>query len=450
LFDFFLVPPYYSFTVSDAQYLFTFAVMLVIGLLISTLTARIRDQLRAAQQLQFRTAALFRLTKQLTEVAGPEFLIGLAGQQLREIFAAEVVLFVRESAKDLQLRFGQDTSIARHDINAVVARWVADHDQVAGVGTDTLPNATALFVPLIGSQRTVGAVGVRSSDPERFLDPDQRQLLETCASLIALSLERDQSVLEAQEAQWRVQTEQLRNSLLSSVSHDLRTPLAAIAGSSSSLLDAPADHQDPEAKRELLQTIVEESRRLGRLVDNLLDMTRLSSGNVVLNKQWHVLEEILGSALGRLRRELENHPIQVDIPRDLPLLLLDDVLMEQLFFNLLENAVRYTPADSRIEIAAQVKDRRVEIHIADSGPGLPPGSEARVFEKFFRGVDAPSDGRRGAGLGLAICQAIAEAHGGRISAHNRPAGGAEFVLSLPCEETAPRVVVDEVPTATEP
>jgi two-component system sensor histidine kinase KdpD len=231
------------------------------------------------------------------------------------------------------------------------------------------------------------------------------------------------------------------------VSHDLRTPLAAIAGSSSSLLDAPADHQDPEAKRELLQTIVEESRRLGRLVDNLLDMTRLSSGNVVLNKQWHVLEEILGSALGRLHRELENHPVQVDIPRDLPLLWIDGVLMEQLFFNLLENAARYTPTGSRIDITAHVGDRRVEVRIADNGPGLPPGSEARVFEKFFRGSTAPSDGRRGAGLGLAICQAIAEAHSGRISARNHPGGGAEFVLSLPCEETAPRVLLDEVPAA---
>jgi two-component system sensor histidine kinase KdpD len=262
--------------------------------------------------------------------------------------------------------------------------------------------------------------------------------------LIALSVERDQSVLEAHQAEVRVQAEQLRNSLLSSVSHDLRTPLAAIAGASSSLLGA-SPGQSPEVRRELLQSIVEEARRLARLVDNLLDMTRLASGTVVLNRQWHVLEEIVGSALARLRRDLERHPIRVDIPRDLPLLFLDGVLMEQVFFNLLENAARYTPAGSQIEIIASAEGNCVEIRVADTGPGLPPGSESRVFERFFRGSAATGDDRRGAGLGLAICHAIIRSHGGRISARNRPGGGAEFVMSLPCEETAPRVALDEVP-----
>jgi two-component system sensor histidine kinase KdpD len=460
VFDFFFVPPYFEFAVSDAQYLLTFAVMLIIGLVISTLTARIQDQLHAAQQLQARTAALFRLTKQLSEVAGAEFLIGIAGQQVQDIFAGEVVIYVRNAAGELELRFGQQTTIAQQQMNAVVARWVADHGQPAGAGMDTLPAATALFVPLLGSQRTLGAVGVRSSDPERFLDPEQRRLLETCASLIALSLERDQSALEAHEAQLRVQTEQLRNSLLSSVSHDLRTPLAAIAGAASSLLAAPPE-QTPETRRELLQTIQEESRRLTRLVDNLLDMTRLTSGTVVLQKQWHVLEEIIGSALTRLRRELQAHHIRVAIPSDFPLLFLDGVLMEQVFFNLLENAARYTPAGSRIEITARpllqslvpggkAKLKGVEIRVADNGPGLPAGSETRVFEKFFRGPTALVQGKRGAGLGLAICQAIVEAHGGRIRACNRPAGGAEFVLSLPCEETAPHVALDEMAANTNP
>jgi two-component system sensor histidine kinase KdpD len=446
VFDFFFVPPYYSFAISDAQYLLTFGVMFIIGLLISTLTTRIRDRLRAAQELEQRTAALFRLTRQLSEVAGLEFLVAMAGRQLGDIFGGEVILFVRDEAGRLELRYGQGTSIARHDVNAVVARWVADHDQVAGAGTDTLPNATALFMPLVGSQCNVGAVGVRPADPERFLEPDQRHLLETCASLIALSLERDRSVLEAHEAQLRVQAEQFRNSLLSSVSHDLRTPLAAIAGASSSLLEAPPG-RSLEARRELLQTILDESRRLARLVDNLLDMTRLTAGTVTLNKQWHVLEELIGSALGRLRRELGRHGVRVEIPGALPLLSLDGVLMEQVFFNLLENAARYTPPGSWIEVAAQVEGDRVEVRVADNGPGLPPGGESRVFEKFFRGAAAAGEGRRGAGLGLAICRAVVEAHGGQIRARNRPAGGAEFVLSLPLDAAAPQVALDEV-TAT--
>jgi two-component system sensor histidine kinase KdpD len=438
VFDFFFVEPYFSFNVDDARYFLTFAVMLAIGLVISTLTARLREQLGSSQSQERRTAALYRFTKQLSEIAGVEFLINSAGKQLREIFGGEVVLYVRIIDGPVSLRFGDDTTIAQAPINAIVAQWVADHEQVAGVGTDTLPNATALFVPLIGSQRTVGALGVRPDDPQRFLDPEQRRLLETCASLMALSIERDQSVLEAHEAQLRVQTERLRNSVLNSVSHDLRTPLAAIAGTAESLLETASRHPD-EAQQELLQSIVEEAQRLTRLVDNLLDMTRLESGAVVLNKQWHVLEEIVGSARNRLRRELERHQVRVDIAHDLPLLLVDEVLIEQLLCNLLENAARYTPAGSKIEITARAEGKQVSIRIADNGPGLPLGDESRVFEKFYHGAAKTADGRRGVGLGLSICQAVATVHGGTISARNRPGGGAEFELRLPCEETAPRV-----------
>ena len=447
-FDFFFVPPYLKITVHDAQYILTFAIMLIIGIVISALTARIKEQLGAAQQLESRTAALFRLTKQLSEIAGPEFLVQTAGQQLGEIFGGDVVIYTRAAAGPISLRFGQGSNVAGQQINAVVAQWVADHDQVAGAGTDTLPNATALFVPLIGSQRTMGAVGVKPKDPDRFLEPEQRRLLETCASLIALSLERDQSVLDASEAELRVQTERLRNSLLSSVSHDLRTPLAAIAGASSSLLEL-AREQDAVTRSELLQTIADESRRMSRLVDNLLDMTRVGSGNVVLNKQWHVLEEIIGSALARLRSELNSHTVHVAIPPDLPLLFLDGVLLEQVFFNLLENAIRYTPAGCQIEITAHQEGKQVEIRFADNGPGLPAGSESRVFEKFFRGASPTVDGQRGVGLGLAICRAIVEAHGGQILGRNRPSGGAEFLITLPCEEPAPRVLLDELPAQKE-
>lgn len=197
VFDFFFVEPYFSFTVNDVQYLVTFGVMLAIGLLISTLTARSREQLRGSLEQERRTAALYRLTKQLSEVAGTEFLVRSAGQQLRALFNGEVVVFLREANGPVELRFGENTSVAKQSINALVAQWVADHDQVAGAGTDTLPNATALFAPLIGSRRTVGVVGVMPGEAQRFLDPEQRRLLETCASLIALAIERDQSVLEA-------------------------------------------------------------------------------------------------------------------------------------------------------------------------------------------------------------------------------------------------------------
>jgi two-component system sensor histidine kinase KdpD len=451
VFDFFFVPPRFSFAVSDTQYVITFGVMLAIGLLISTLTARGRERLYISQQLEHRTNALYQLTRQLSEIAGVDFLAQTAGKRLQELFGGEVVIYLREPDGQLSLRFGEGTAVAKHETNSVVARWVAEHDRAAGNGTDTLPSATAMFLPLTGSQRTVGAVGVRPSDPQRLLHPDQRQLLETCASMIALSIERDQSVLEAHQAQLQVETEQLRNSLLSSVSHDLRTPLATIAGASSSLLDAQKE-MSVEERRELLQSIVEESQRLARLVDNLLDMTRLEAGTVTLNKQWHVLEEIIGSALVRLRRELARHEVHVAIPDDFPLLWLDGVLMEQVFVNLFENASRYTPPGSRIDVTARKAAGFVEVTVSDNGPGLPAGNESQVFEKFFRGSPLHPDARRGVGLGLAICRGLVRAHGGELSARNRPEGGAEFIITLPCLESAPRVALDESPIAggTEP
>jgi two-component system, OmpR family, sensor histidine kinase KdpD len=429
VFDFFFVPPYLTFSVNDAQYLITFAVMLVIGLFVSVLTVRVQERLRASQRQERRTGALYRLTKQLSEVVGTVFLMQIAGRQLREIFGGEIVIFVRSPGEPVELRFGQTSEIAKQPVNAIVAQWVADHDQIAGPGTDTLPNATALFVPLTGSQRTVGALGVRPDDPQRFLDPEERRLLETCASLIALSIERDQSVFEAQQSKLHAEAEQMRSSLLSSVSHDLRTPLAAVAGTASSLLESPPS--DPAARRELLQNIVDEARRLARLVENLLDMSRLDAGAIVPDRQWHVVEEIVGSAVGRLQRELSDRPIRSDIPADLPLVSVDGLLMEQVLVNLLENAVRYTPAGSPIEITARRLGEQVEIRVADEGPGLPAGTEQRLFEKFFRGTLAQPDSRRGVGLGLAICRGVVKAHGGTITARNRPGGGAEFLIALP-------------------
>jgi two-component system sensor histidine kinase KdpD len=213
-----------------------------------------------------------------------------------------------------------------------------------------------------------------------------------------------------------------------------------MAGAASSLLDSPPG--DPTERRELLQTIVDESWRLARLVDNLLDMTRLEARAVVPNRQWHVLEEIVGSAVNRVARDLGDRPVRIDVPADLPLVSVDGLLVEQVLVNLLENAARYTPPGSPVEIAVREAGPSVEIRIADHGPGLPPGAEERVFEKFFRGSGARPDGRRGVGLGLAIGRGIVEAHGGRIAARNRPGGGAEFVITLPTGGPAPATVAD--------
>jgi two-component system sensor histidine kinase KdpD len=441
-FDFFFVPPYLTFAVSDGEYILTFAVMLVIGLTIATLTFRMREQAAVAREREHRAAALYRLTRQLAAISGIEFLVGVAGRQVSEMFGGEAAIYLRDDSAPLQPRYGERTSIATHAVNSVVAEWVADHERLAGAGSDTLPNANAVFVPLVGSQRTIGALAVKVDDIPRLHQPPERQLLEACASQIALAIERDQLALEAHQAQLQIEAEQLRSSLLSSVSHDLRTPLAAIAGAASSLLEARAPRDD-ETRRELLDTIVEESHRLSRLVDNLLDMSRLESGAAPLQPQWHVLEELVGSALQRMRRPLARHHVHVDILPNLPLVSVDGPLLEQVLVNLLENAARYTPPGSRIDVTAGTEPREVVIRVADNGPGLPAGTEQRVFDKFFRGVTGPADGQRGTGLGLAICQAIVSAHGGRITAENRPSGGAEFTVRLPLSADAPQVPAED-------
>jgi two-component system sensor histidine kinase KdpD len=374
------------------------------------------------------------MTRQLSELSGSDFLVRTAGRQLEEIFDAEVVFYLREAEGRLSLRYGERTSIVEQPVNEVVAQWVTTNGKLAGAGTDTLPNASAIFVPLVGSQQVAGTLGLRPKSEGRVLDPEQIRLLETCGSLIALSIERDDSVLQAHQAQLQIQAEQLRNSLLDSVSHDLRTPLATISGTATSLLEH-SSIQDGES----LQTLVDESRRLTRLVENLLDMARLDSGAVALHRQWNVLEEIVGVALSAVKREVRDFVVRADIPADFPLLNIDGFLIEQVLVNLLENASRYTPIGSEIEISAAATAKRAEIRIADNGPGLPSGSEEKIFDKFFRGSTITPDGRRGVGLGLAICRAIVEAHEGTITAQNRAKGGAEFVISFPCTETPPQI-----------
>jgi two-component system sensor histidine kinase KdpD len=281
---------------------------------------------------------------------------------------------------------------------------------------------------------------VRPSDAADLLDPEKQRLLETCASLIALSLERDESVLEAHQSQLQAETEQLRSSLLSSVSHDLRTPLASIAGAASGLA-ASFESMDPAARRELLGTICDESERLGRIVENLLHMTRLSSGRLSVDRHWQPVDDVIGSALNRVERSLEGREINVSVADDLPLGHFDEVLVELVLVNLLDNAVKYSPAGAPIDVRAEAAPGGVAIEVADRGRGFVAGDEQQVFEMFYRGADAKPD-RRGTGLGLAICKAIARAHNGTIAAKNRDGGGAIIRITLP-HDGQPPVVEEE-------
>jgi two-component system sensor histidine kinase KdpD len=313
-----------------------------------------------------------------------------------------------------------------------VARWVHDRGQAAGRGTTTLPAADALYLPLETAGGRLGVIGVRPEPADRFRDPGQRQLLEVMVGQAAVALERSRLADDAQQAHLEAETERLRTSLLSSLSHDMRTPLGAIQGAASALLSADAAPPGP-ARRELARTILDESRRMDRLVANLLDMVRLEGGVVEVEREWHVLQDIVGVALLRLAERLGDHPVTVNLPPDLPLLPVDEVLMEQVFVNLLENAAKHTPPGTPIEVGARAAPNAVEIWVADRGPGLPPGQEERIFEKFQRAGATAS----GVGLGLTIARGILTAHGGTIRAEQRPGGGAILRFTLPIVGSPP-------------
>jgi two-component system sensor histidine kinase KdpD len=315
---------------------------------------------------------------------------------------------------------------------AAVARWVYEHRQPAGRGTATLPGARALYLPLMSPGGPVGVIGIRPVDPETLETPDQRHQLETFANQTALALERARLADEAQQTEIQIETERLRSSLLSSVSHDLRTPLSTITGAVGTVLEGPA--QLDADTQELLQSVREEAERLNHLVQDLLDMTRLESGALQPRRAWHSLEDIVGAALGRLEKRIAGRDIRTRIPPDLPLVPVDDVLLEQVFLNLLDNALNYTPPGSPISISAVADEDAIRVEVADRGPGLGRGDEDRVFEKFFRGGARPG---HGAGLGLAICDGIIRAHGGRIRAHNLPEGGVAFFFTIPLGESPP-------------
>jgi two-component system sensor histidine kinase KdpD len=311
-----------------------------------------------------------------------------------------------------------------------VADWAFRHGREAGAGTDTLPAAQARWVPLAASGVAVGIVGV--ANPRRGLDePAQRRLVEAYASQTALALERVQLAEQTRHAQVEIEAERLRTALLSSLSHDLRSPLGVITGAATALQRGAS----PGAQAELIGSILAECGRMARLIDNLLDMIRLESGALEVQRDWQTLEEPVGAALLRLGDRLADHPTEVRLPPDLPLVPLDPVLIEQVMMNLLENAIRYTPPGSPIEITARAEASELVVSVADRGPGIEPGEDVRIFDKFYRGRGERVPG--GVGLGLAICRGIVTAHGGRIWAENRPGGGAVFSFTLPVTGTPP-------------
>ncbi|MBE0656715.1 MAG: sensor histidine kinase KdpD [Bryobacteraceae bacterium] len=438
-FDFFCVPPYYTFAVSDYEYTVTFLVMLFVAVVISTRTVHIRMQAAHAAEREARTQALYRLTRELAGEPRWFEAARKATAVTRDVFASKIALCFPDDAG--QVRFAKRTTddLPMPRSEEGIAQWVFDHGQKAGHGMETLPGASAMYLPLRGAQRTVGVMAVVPAAGDVLASPEQQHLLELFASQTALAIERAQATAAAREAQLQMETEQMRSGLLSAVSHDLRTPLATITGAASSLLEQ-GSQMDAETRRGLTESIEQEAERLSRLVNNLLEMTRIESGAMKLKRDWYPIEEIVGAALHRLDKVLKDRPVSAVIPGDLPLISVDDVLIEQLLLNVLENAAKYTPPASTITIEARAAGGGIQMDVADSGPGFVPGEENLVWEKFYRGRQ---EGVRGAGLGLAICHAIVQAHGGKIEATNRPEGGALIRIWLPLGGTPPEVPVDD-------
>ena len=427
-FDFFFVEPRFSFAVTDTQYIPTFSAMLLVALVISTLTVRVRLAADSARVRERRISALHGLSRKLASSLGVETLLESAVAHIAEVFDCQVVALLPDARGKLVIRAGKESDFAINPREQSVAQWAFDLGQIAGMGTDTLPSAEALYVPLLGAQGPVGALGVRPRNREQLLVSDQLRLLESFANQTALALERDRLADEGQHQAVEIETERLRGSLLSSVSHDLRTPLTSIGGAASSLLEQ-GDSLAPETRKELLQTIHDEAERLGRQVSNLLEMTKLEAGHLKVAKEPQPLEETLGAALNRLTKLLAGRPVRLNLPPELPMVPIDAVLIEQVFFNLCENAVKYTPKDTPLDISARRASDAIVVEIADRGPGFSEGDEERVFDKFYRGASPRT--APGTGLGLAICKGIVRAHGGKIEAENRDGGGAVFRFTLP-------------------
>ena len=424
-FDFFFVPPRFSFAVSDVQYLLTFCIMLAVGLITGQLTAGLRFQARVASHREERAGSLYEFARDLSGAVQVEQVVKISAESIQRTFRANAVLLLPgASGRLLATTSNADAGLA---IEIGTAQWAFDRGQPAGFGTDTLPGSEVLYIPLRAPTKARGVLAVKAHNRRLLRIPEQRQLLDTFAALIAIALERVHYVGIAQDALLKMESERLRNSLLAALSHDLRTPLTVLVGLAESL--ALTEPKLSSAQLETAQAIQDEARRMSTMVSNLLDMARIESGEVKLNLQWQPLEEVVGAALEAARAMLQRHTVVVQLPRDLPLVKFDAVAIERVLVNLLENVSKYTPPGSTVTLSAQVIGEELSVSVADNGPGLPVGREEAVFQKFTRGERESST--PGVGLGLSICRAIIESHQGRISAAQRPGGGAIFTFTLP-------------------
>ncbi len=429
VFDYIFVPPYFTFAVSDTEYILTFIGLLGVGLVISELTARVRDQAEAAQRRAAETSILYSLSRDLSIAEGLEAIIQAVTDNVSQTFGREVIVFLPDAKGKDTLKISSKSADFSLDENEfAVATWAFKNDLVAGRGTDTLSDSTGRYIPLKTPRGVVGILGIKPKIEGDYLTPEQRRLLETFSRQAALAIERAQLAEQAQEAQLLQTTEKLQTALLNSISHDLRTPLVSITGVLSSLSDGK-QAMDDETYRDLVETALNEADRMNRLVGNLLNMTRLESGVMRVTRQPGDIQDAIGTALESFGDALGKREISTDIDENLPLVAMDFVLIVQVLVNLVDNALKYSEPDTPVGIQAHQMGKEVHLIVSDRGIGIPESDLDHIFEKFFR-VERPEN-IGGTGLGLSISRGIIEAHGGRIWAKNRPGGGTQVTFSLP-------------------
>jgi two-component system sensor histidine kinase KdpD len=438
-FNLFFLPPYYSITISDPENVVALFFFLVVALIASNLTANVRAQAMVARRRARTTEDLYLFSRKLAGIASMDDLLWAVASQVASMLKVRVVLFLPENGA-LELKAAWPPEDVAEEADLAAAKWSWESNRAAGRGADTLPGAKRLFLPMRTGRRPVAVIGIDSDKQGPLLTPDEQRLLDALADQAALAIERINLSEDFDKAQRAAERDRLQAALLTSISHDLRTPLASILGAADGLTALPALSADD--RKALLSTIQEEAERLNRFIANLLDMTKLESGAVAPNMALVDIGDVVGSTLRRADRILADHRIETALAPDLPMVRLDPVLFEQVLFNLLDNAAKYAPAGTAIRIEAQRNGASVRLRVQDDGSGIPQAELERVFDKFYR-VRKSDSQRAGTGLGLAICRGFVEAMGGTIAAANRTGGrGAVFTITLPVpgptrSETAP-------------
>ena len=428
-YNFFFLPPIYTFTITDPTNVAAFLIFIMMAVLVSNVAARVRMQAMTAIERARTTEALYAFSRKLAGVGTLDDVLWATAYQTALVLKVRVVLLLPENGT-IAVRAGYPPEDTLDDADLAAARWGWEHNRPAGRGSDTLPGAKRLFLPMRTGRGAIGIVGIDSDKPGPLLTPDQRRQLDALIDQGALAIERVFLVEDVDRAKRSMEADRLRSALLTSISHDLKTPLAAILGAAGTMRQL-SGALDDAAKAELLATIIDESERLNRFIANLLDITRLESGAIVPQTTLQDLGELVGSALARTAKILAHHRVDVELAADVPMLELDPVLFEQVLFNLLDNASKHAPANTTIRIRSWREAQSVVLQVLDEGAGIPPGDVERIFDKFYR-AQKGDQVRAGTGLGLAISRGFVEALKGTITAANRAdRSGAVFTIRLP-------------------